>query len=209
MSGFLKQARELSRANSISGGENGEQPPRRRRPLLGRTSSLSSARNTAPKRGSRASSIDTLNEDGYGSAVDSVDTDSNNIQNAIKYPAALRGQSFTSVLSGGGAKFTGYVDSPAYHDENLLREDDAPAMTQLNYEDPDAMAMREEFLRRAHGHHTGKDQEESISTHDNNSKRPTVVNELPTLAEELGNRTAGRRTRRSANKSKEADNNIF
>ncbi|KKA19931.1 BRCT domain protein [Rasamsonia emersonii CBS 393.64] len=202
VNGLLQQVRAFSRASSNSGGEGGEQQPvRRRRPVLGRTNSLSSTR-TGPTKGiSRASSVDTLNEDGYGSAV-SADTDTNN-QNSSKNLTNMRGQSFNSVLSGG--KVNVYVDSPLYEDEEQ-EGDGTPAMTQLNYEDPDAVAMREEFMKRG-----GKSDNSDSNNNDNNkdpAKQDTAGDEVRELEDIEGGWGSAKRTRR-AGKPKEPDNNIF
>lgn len=201
VSGLLQQVRAFNRASS--GGEGGEQQPvRRRRPVLGRTNSLSSTR-TGPTKGiSRASSVDTLNEDGYGSPV-SVDTDTNN-QHSSKHLTNMRGQSFNSVLSGG--KVNVYVDSPLYEEEEQ-EGDGTPEMTQLNYEDPDAVAMREEFMKRG-----GKRDNSDNNNANNNIKTPAkqdaTVDEVRELEDIEGGWGSGKRTRR-AGKPKEPDNNIF
>lgn len=199
VNGLLQQVRAFSRASSNSGGEASEQQqPRKRRPLLGRAGSLSSTR-TGPTKGfSRASSIDTLNEDGYGSAVDSVDTDTNN-HNSSKHASNIRGQSFNSILSGG--KINVYVDSPHYEDEDQGGDGgDAPPMTQLNYEDPDAAAMREEFMKRGRKEDSNNDPAKQ--------HKGTVLGEIPELEDIDGGWGTVKRTRR-AGKPKEPDNNIF
>ncbi|GAQ09828.1 S-M checkpoint control protein rad4 [Aspergillus lentulus] len=124
VSGFLKQARA---ANSRSKSDTADQESdslrrRRRKPLLGRAPSHSSAQGVF----SRASSIDTLNEDGCGSAVESINT-----------------EGFNSFLTGG--RFEPSESQRRVEDE----ENEEPAMTQLNYEDPDAVKMREELFSHA------------------------------------------------------------
>ncbi|GES63871.1 subunit of DNA polymerase II [Aspergillus terreus] len=123
ISGFLKQAQAASSRSTSETGESSRL--RRRKPLLGRAPSL----RTAEQKGiSRASSIDTLNDDGCGSAIDSVNTDG-----------------IASLVNSGRFEFAP-GDRPVEEDETQ-----SPPMTQLNYEDPDAVAMREKFL-----HHAGK-----------------------------------------------------
>lgn len=123
ISGFLKQAQAASSRSTSETGESNRL--RRRKPLLGRAPSL----RTAEQKGiSRASSIDTLNDDGCGSAIDSVNTDG-----------------IASFVNSGRFEFAP-GDRPVEEDETQ-----SPPMTQLNYEDPDAVAMREKFL-----HHAGK-----------------------------------------------------
>ncbi|KAL5363375.1 BRCT domain-containing protein [Aspergillus floccosus] len=123
ISGFLKQAQAASSRSASETGESNRL--RRRKPLLGRAPSI----RTAEHKGiSRASSIDTLNDDGCGSAIDSVNTDG-----------------IASLVNSGRFEFAP-GDRPVEEDETQ-----SPPMTQLNYEDPDAVAMREKFL-----HHAGK-----------------------------------------------------
>jgi DNA replication regulator DPB11 len=198
MDGFLKQARELTRARNVLGGDNGT---RRRRPNLGRTNSLSSAKNDVKGPGSRASSIDTLNEDGYGSAV-SVDTDGKNPLTS-RLSRTLTGQSLSSLLN--GSKFKRYIDSPIPENAELLDdENETPAMTQLNYDDPDAMAMREEIMRLAR---RGNADEAYVSER-LKQKEPlhpqVVVDEFPNVVDKPGGR-ATRRTRRSTGKQQEEE----
>jgi DNA replication regulator DPB11 len=207
MNGFLKQAREFSRTNSASGDKN----PRKRRPNLGRTNSLSSAKNSLLRANSRASSIDTLNEDGYGSAASTETDGKNSVTSKSKLPPNIRTQSFASLST--GSRFTGYIDSP--YDENnndLMGNDDTPAMTQLNYEDPDAMATREEIMRLASRGNADETRVIDKLNHKDSANNPAaavVVDELPPVL--AADHTVGRnrRSRRSAGKQKEADNNIF
>ncbi|RAK95235.1 BRCT domain protein [Aspergillus ibericus CBS 121593] len=117
------------------------QRPRGRRPLLGRApSSLDQPKHFSF---SRASSIDTLNEDGCGSALDSIPnstTTTTTTTNTIDHiPSLSRTHSSRYEYH--------YPDHGLYPDED--DENDAPAMTQLDYEDPDAVAMREKFLHQA------------------------------------------------------------
>ncbi|CRG84453.1 DNA topoisomerase 2-binding protein 1-A [Talaromyces islandicus] len=210
MNGFLKQAREFSRTNSASGDKN----PRKRRPNLGRTNSLSSTKNGLLRANSRASSIDTLNEDGYGSAVSAETDGKSSVTSKSKLPANIRTQSFASLST--GSRFTGYIDSP--YDENnndLMGNDETPAMTQLNYEDPDAMAAREEIMRLASRGNVDESRIVEKMSHkpSANAAAAVVVNELPSVPamDHTTGRGVGttRRSRRSAGKQKEADNNIF
>lgn len=197
MDGFLKQARELTRTRSILGGEGGT---RRRRPNLGRTNSLSSAKNDPKKTDSRASSIDTLNEDGYGSAV-SVDTDAKNPITA-RLSRSFTGQSLSSLFN--GRKHTRYIDSPIPENNELLDDENGtPAMTQLNYDDPDAMAVREEIMRLARRGNA----DEAYVAERLKQKEPAppqvIVDEIPKVVDEVGGRASIRRTRRSAGKQQE------
>lgn len=139
MNGILKQAREANSRSSTTTDptESADDAlrKRRRRPLLGRAPSHSSVRSTAAAKTadhrSRASSIDTLNEDGYGSAVDSVATES-------KLPSLINSGQFN------------FADSVGDHELHAPPQSQSPPpMTQLDYEDPDAVAMREKFLRCA------------------------------------------------------------
>ncbi|KAI9928125.1 hypothetical protein ASPWEDRAFT_131595 [Aspergillus wentii DTO 134E9] len=171
VSGILKNART---ANTRQGSDLGELNDgvrsRKRKPLLGRAPSHPNEHMGF----SRASSIDTLNEDGCGSAVESdTGTRSN----------SRGGPSFTSLINGGRVEFD--------EDASLGRVDEypdsqEPAMTQLNYEDPDAVAMREEFLS-----HAGK-----LVNKKPSADQKLVVGEVKEL-EDVGWGT-GRRTRKAA-----------
>jgi len=148
LSGLLQQARAAkSRQQPESTTNNdGSNPPRRKRkPLLGRATSQSSARVLEiPHAVSRASSIDTLNDDGLGSALESAHPTRDNSQSRSNSRAE---QSLSSMLSGG--KFDFLNDRLPAHAEDEDEENQEPQMTQLDYEDPDAAAMRAEFLRDA------------------------------------------------------------
>ncbi|KAF3400291.1 S-M checkpoint control protein rad4 [Talaromyces pinophilus] len=194
MNRFLKKARELTRARSTLGSENGT----RRRPNLGRTNS-SSSRNEFKRTDSRisVSSIDTMNEDGYGSAV-SADTDANNPLTA-KLSRNLTGQSLSSLLS--SSKFTRYIDSPIPENDELPDDENGtPAMTQLNYEDPNAMAAREEIMRLARRGNVDEAHVTEILKQKQAMQPQAVVDEFPQLVDKQGGRMTARRTRRSAGK---------
>ncbi|RAQ43727.1 subunit of DNA polymerase II [Aspergillus flavus] len=171
LSGFLQQARAANSRSTSDTGENGDRPrSRRRKPLLGRAPSHASVRSTEHKGFSRASSIDTLNEDGCGSAIDSVNTDG-----------------IPSLVNSGRFDF---LEGDRINEEE---ESETPPMTQLNYEDPDAVAMREKFLNQA-----GKLVEKKPANQD------LIVGEVKEL-ENVG-WGSGRRTR---NAGKVAEDNTF
>lgn len=173
VNGFLKQAREAnSRQASDSGEKSDNVRPRRRKPLLGRAPSHSSAHGF-----SRASSIDTLNEDGCGSGIESAPATRTN---------SRAGHSFNSLLSGGMFEFGG-EDLPRVNEAE--DEEQEPPMTQLNYEDPDAVAMRQQFLQ-----HAGK----LVDDKKPQDSQRLVVGEVREL-EDVGWGT-GRRTRKAATK---------
>lgn len=194
INGLLKQARA---ANSRSATDSSDQNDsnirqRRRKPLLGRAPSLSSARNV-----SRASSIDTLNEDGCGSGLESADISRTNSRNGPQQQKQQQApppppQSISSLLS--GSKFD--FNPEAIHHDHLRDgvpdsdEDQEPPMTQLNYEDPDAVAMRQQFLRKA-----GK-----LVDEDTQESQAVVVGEMREV-EDRGWGT-GRRTRKAASGGK-------
>ncbi|KAL4973987.1 BRCT domain-containing protein [Aspergillus desertorum] len=132
VNGLLKNARTApSRSTSDSTGDHDRPRSRRARPLLGRAQSSSSIRATDQRDFSRASSIDTLHEDGAGSAVDSMSINT----------------------EGGMPSLRSRLDFDYLSTERERRpeeiEEETPPMTQLDYEDPDAVAMREKFLRYA------------------------------------------------------------
>ncbi|KAL2815172.1 BRCT domain-containing protein [Aspergillus granulosus] len=179
VNGLLKQARA---ATSRSASESTSDPhshdrirSRRPRPLLGRAQSNSSVRAAEQQKTfSRASSIDTLNEDGCGSAVESLHTDGG----------------IPSLGNSGRYEFE-YPEG----DRDLGAETETPPMTQLDYEDADAVAMREKFLR-----HAGKIVEKPLTT------QSVVIGEVKDL--EQGGWGTGRRTR-NANKVIELDDDDF
>lgn len=175
VNGLLKQARAASSRSATDSGDQSDQPrTRRRKPLLGRAPSLNSARTFEQSAFSRASSIDTLNEDGCGSGAESVATD----KNATSRVNSRGEQSFTSLFSGTRFEF-GAEGNPED------QEDEEPPMTQLNYEDPDAVAMRQKFMQ-----HAGK----LVDTEPAN--QGLIVSEVREL-EDVGWGT-GRRTRQAA-----------
>lgn len=175
VNGLFKQARAASSRSATDSGDQSDQPrTRRRKPLLGRAPSLNSARNCEQSAFSRASSIDTLNEDGCGSGAESVATD----KNAASRVNSRGEQSFASLFSGTRFEF-GAEGNPED------QEDEEPPMTQLNYEDPDAVAMRQKFMQ-----HAGK----LVDTEP--AGQGLVVSEVREL-EDVGWGT-GRRTRKAA-----------
>ncbi|BCR89974.1 BRCT domain protein [Aspergillus chevalieri] len=140
VSGLLKQAQASSRSATDSRDQSDQPRARRRKPLLGRATSLNSTRTFERSAFSRASSIDTLNEDGCGSGAESVATDKNTTSRVNSHGE----QSFTSLFSGTRLEFGAEGNPEGQEDEN-----EEPPMTQLNYEDPDAVAMRQKFLQNA------------------------------------------------------------
>ncbi|OJJ51068.1 hypothetical protein ASPZODRAFT_148431 [Penicilliopsis zonata CBS 506.65] len=181
MSGLLKQARAANSSRLLSDGNDKTEGgrSRKRKPLLGRAPSNTVARPAQGTIFSRASSIDTLNDDGCGSTIEPASADGHSLTRAN----SLAGQSFNSLLTGTRVEFT---DDPSVPHED---ENEAPAMTQLNYEDPDAVAMREKFLAEA-GKLTTK---KPVSL-----KQETLVAEVTEL-DDLGWRS--RRRTRQGNKA--------
>ncbi|KAL6237256.1 hypothetical protein BDW75DRAFT_89551 [Aspergillus navahoensis] len=178
VNGLLKNARSaLSRSASDSTGDPDRPRLRRAKPLLGRAQSNSAIRAADQRAFSRASSTDTLHEDGAGSAVDNM---SINTEGGIPSPASK-------------------LDFEYLNAERERRpeevEEETPPMTQLDYEDPDAVAMREKFLRYA-----GKVVEKPTG------KQDLVVEELKEL-ESVGWGT-GRRTR-NATRNTAVDDDYF
>ncbi|CAG8051615.1 unnamed protein product [Penicillium olsonii] len=142
LSGLLQQARAAKSRQQAETPIDASNPPRRKRkPLLGRAPSHTSAI-ALENRLSRASSIDTLNDDGIGSAIESGHPTRENSQSHARGEPSL-----SSMLSGG--RFDFLNDRLPAHTEEEDEENQAPQMTQLGYEDADAAAMRAEFLRDA------------------------------------------------------------
>ncbi|KAL3441836.1 BRCT domain-containing protein [Aspergillus insuetus] len=172
VNGLLKQARATaSRSASDPTGDSHSHDrvrSRRPRPLLGRAQSNSSARASEQQKSfSRASSIDTLNDDGCGSVVESLHTDGG----------------IPSLANSGRYEFE---YSEGDRDGGIEAGTETPPMTQLDYEDADAVAMREKFLR-----HAGKIVEKPATM------QSVVIGEVRDLEE--GGWGTGRRTR-NANK---------
>ncbi|KAL4802147.1 BRCT domain-containing protein [Aspergillus unguis] len=129
VNGILKHARSAnSRSDSNPTGENDRVRSRRPRPLLGRAQSTSSGRAEQHRTFSRASSIDTLHEEGSMSAAESMSIHMNGNSNRFDFE---------------------YHNAERERLNGIEEIDETPQMTQLDYEDPDAVAMREEFLRQA------------------------------------------------------------
>ncbi|PGH27660.1 hypothetical protein AJ80_00674 [Polytolypa hystricis UAMH7299] len=199
ISEFLNSKRIASKS---SNGDEKEAPKaKRRRQLFGRANSNSSTLTvTAPalpgnqkQRGfSRASSIDTMNEDGFGSVVEGLDSPSRKTttSNAASFASILNNrpdkieaqqllESRLDLFRNGGGDFPG----AGIDDGGLGFEDEeSPAMTQLGYEEPDAAAMREKF--------TSKDKEDR-------AKRKNLVLGKVKEHEVLDGWGGGRRTRRA------------
>lgn len=154
VSGLLKQARAAnSRPPSDSNDkpEDSNPPKRKRKPLLGRAPSQSSTSGLPGPAFSRASSIDTVHEEGCNSnATTSPEKNSNPLPPDTKVSRSKSNQSHTSILNDGRFEFND--DDPFSRPGAAAEEDEenkTPAMTQLEYEDPDAVAMREQFLSYA------------------------------------------------------------
>lgn len=148
LKGLLQQAQAAKsrrQSESMTTDDSSYPQRRKRKPLLGRAPSHSSLRATEPNRApSRASSIDTLNDDGLGSALESAEPTR---ENSFSRTNSRNDQSLSSMFS--GAKFDFLADRLPGQIDNEDEENQEPQMTQLDYEDPDATAMRAEFLRNA------------------------------------------------------------
>jgi DNA replication regulator DPB11 len=152
LKGLLQQAqasKSRQQSESSTTNDDGSYPARRKRkPLLGRAPSHSSNRKLEITRPvSRASSIDTLNDDGLGSAIESGDPTRENSLSRTTSRVEQNTESLSSIFSGGKFDFT--AEKTLAPIDNEDEENQAPQMTQLDYEDPDAAAMRAEFLRDA------------------------------------------------------------
>lgn len=149
LKGLLQQAqaaKSRQQAEDSNPDVNDSYPPRRKRkPLLGRAPSNPATRTMEnPGTLSRASSIDTLNDDGLGSALESADPTRDN---SLSRTTSRNDPSLSSMFS--GKKFEFLTEKLPAHTEGEDEENPEPPMTQLDYEDPDAAAMRVEFLRNA------------------------------------------------------------
>ncbi|KAK2798625.1 hypothetical protein FQN50_008783 [Emmonsiellopsis sp. PD_5] len=152
------------------------QPRKRRKRLLGRANSHASTSlgpgpattTDAQQRAiSRASSIDTMNEDGYGSVVDGLDSPSTK--------AHSNAPSFSSLFA---TKKTDRTEAQRLLESRLdmfrtneglageyghgghgQEDEEQPPMTQLGYEDPDAAAMRAKITNGNRGGGGGGEEE--------------------------------------------------
>ncbi|OJD13454.1 hypothetical protein AJ78_06088 [Emergomyces pasteurianus Ep9510] len=218
---FLKQKRRAasSKPSSVDDRDGAgiglQQQRKRRKQLLGRANSHSSvllgATVSGDTRMSRASSIDTMNEDGHGSVVEGLGFDS------PPKKALSNAPSFSSLFANKRTDMTeaqqllesrlemfrthAYADFP--HDRNgdnagagFQDDDDTPAMTQLGYEIPDAAAMRAKIDSGAAGAANAKDTTSAAAKA--TAKHREITSKSLTLkdhdTEGWGNR---RRTRRS------------
>ena len=170
ISELLKQKRNGTNSTEK---DNGAQPQRRRRQLLGRASSNSSTLAAVVGRGvSRASSIDTINEDGYGTVVEGLSPPTK---------ANSRAQSFISTKSVDQteSKLDFFLTHKNMYDEFAggagaeEETNEAPQMTQLGYDDPDAAAMREKIMQ-----HAEKQEDTGGETKKDNSSRNLVIGRL-------------------------------
>ena len=142
ISELLKQKRNGTNATDK---DSGAQPQRRRRQLLGRASSNSSTLAAVVGRGaSRASSIDTLNEDGYGTVVEGLSPSTKANSRAQSFVSTRNCETKLDFLHAHNMhnEFAGHAGAEEENDE-------APQMTQLGYDDPDAAAMREQIMQHA------------------------------------------------------------
>lgn len=131
------------------------QPPptrlRRKRQLLGRAPS-----NTSNI--SRASSVDTVNTDGVGTPVEltltrSASTHSNHTIPTVNARALASRQSTTVMTIDGDSKGDVFDPLATYEEDEPTDSTtvDQLQMTQLGYEDPDALAWREQVERKLGG----------------------------------------------------------
>jgi hypothetical protein len=162
ISELLKKKRGGSKAVSVEGTDCRKQI--KRRPLLGRANSQSSSLAAAAAGGaaiqqreiSRASSVDTLNEDGYGSVVDGLDSPSKHANSNAPSFASIPTESKTNKTEAQQlleSRLDPFHNLLTHHDfvgsdGGCFDEEATPPMTQLGYEDADAIAMREKITNR-------------------------------------------------------------
>ncbi|OJD09896.1 hypothetical protein ACJ73_10031, partial [Blastomyces percursus] len=189
---FLKQKRRAASSKPSSledrdasgSGVQQQQQRKRRKQLFGRATSHSSMLlgATVPSGGggdmriSRASSIDTMNEDGHGSVVDGLGFDSSSTPKVHNNAPSV---STSSVFANKQMDKTeaqqllesrlemfrthttaDFLHGGSMHDHGgagFPGDDDTPALTQLGYEIPDAAAMRAKIDGGAAGVADGKD----------------------------------------------------
>ncbi|KAK2816030.1 hypothetical protein FQN49_008052, partial [Arthroderma sp. PD_2] len=168
----------------------------RRRKLFGRANSSCSTLTTDLQRGiSRASSIDTLNEDGYGSIVDGLDSPSAKTHsNAPSFISAAPQKRDVSrpeqieaqqMLQRRLALFQSNSANGEFAEKGA-REDEPLPFTQLGYEDPDAVAMREMISNQS--------QKDNVAEQENGPHGSRVGKKL-VIGKIQDGRGGGRRTR--------------
>lgn len=206
ISDLLKQKRNGSK---LLASEKDTGPQRRRR-LLGRANSncstLGAGQNPAQRQNqiSRASSIDTMNEDGYGAVVDGIEGSANSSVGGQARADASDQPDVEGARDGWFdfmrgdpmfAEFTGR-ETPGFANEE---DDNPPQMTQLGYEDPDAAAMREQILRHAERRKGGETAEITSGDFSEKKRRESGRNSgIGTLQDlEPAGWGSGRRTRSS------------
>ncbi|OAT13047.1 BRCT domain-containing protein [Blastomyces gilchristii SLH14081] len=229
---FLKQKRRAASSKPSSledrdGTGNGvqQQQRKRRKQLLGRANSHSSMLLSATVPGgsgggdtriSRASSIDTMNEDGHGSVVDGLGFDSSSTPKAHSNAPSVSTSSVLvnkktdkteaqQLLESRLEMFRTHTTADFPHGGSMRDhggagfpdDDDTPDLTQLGYEIPDAAAMRAKIDGGAAGVADGKDGASAAATatarHREITSKSLVLKENEAL-DGWGNR---RRTRRS------------
>ncbi|PGH03559.1 DNA replication regulator DPB11 [Blastomyces parvus] len=220
---FLRQKRRAASSKPSSledrdgSGSGVPQPQRKRRKqLLGRANSHCS--NLLGGGGdthiSRASSIDTMNEDGHGSVVDGLGFDSSSTPKAHSNAPSVSASSVFANKNTDKTEAQQLLESRLemfrthttadfphggyMHDSGgagFPEDDDTPALTQLGYEIPDAAAMRAKIDGGAAGMADGKDGASAAATarHREITSKSLVLKENKAL-DGWGNR---RRTRRS------------
>lgn len=209
ISDLLKKNR--SRSKPIGATEKGPSNagPQRRRKLFGRANSNASMLGTKEptKFGlSRASSIDTLNEDGYGSVVDGLTSPS--VRGPSKAPSLASFPAPAALLT----EKSDHTEAQQLLERrlNLLRnqstnefaaeefefgDEATPPMTQLGYEDPDAIAMREKIAGSVRNIKVAEKSDVEENNRDKKKSGVNLVVEPLQDNEKLAGWGGGRRTR--------------
>lgn len=166
-----------------------DDPGKKKGRLIGRAlSNLSNSSATSTMRRSRASSIDSMNTDGMGSEIvplqsgnQSAEAASATVAEKASSKFSFTGRAKTTLGAGAGM---GMKPRPfEMHDLDLSmgdfpgREEAAPPMTQLGYEDPEeAIALREKLAesrrKRSKNNNDGDGKNEDVPT---NTKQVTRV----------------------------------
>ncbi|KAK2748135.1 hypothetical protein FQN57_001259 [Myotisia sp. PD_48] len=158
-----------NKRNRTQSSSNTEKNPstRRKRQLFGRAhSNASTLTGNDLRRGmSRASSIDTLNEDGCGSVIDGFESQSTkSYTNGVSFksmPTKSNGNPRNHIDEGGEGseveaqqllerRIALFQGASSYGDfaQNRAIEEEPLTSTQLGYDDPDAIAMREMITKQ-------------------------------------------------------------
>ncbi|KAL8843231.1 MAG: hypothetical protein Q9176_002184 [Flavoplaca citrina] len=203
---------QTTRSSGPAAPQNPPRPHvRRKRQLFGRAPSNASNLSL-----SRASSVDTVNTDGLGTPLEPAHSLGNQNNSSITNLQHHQIRNQTNILTAAVTDTTTSNSNPDSNitanillsrypsdddDERLRREtqilhDEQLQMTQLGYEDPDALAWREKVARKLGGGGSGNGGGDTAAGSEGSSRR---VKEIGIVKDVVGSRgPVGKRTRLAA-----------